>query len=217
MRNCTKCETEKDDDQFYQNPKTGYWQSWCHPCKKEHEQQRRIAKGVVPKEFTIVTGTHKSCAECKESLLHSEFSSSTRGSGGLSAYCKPCEKTRYGERYYDKEKGRLYTAAYRERHPERWRALHRITQFNRKAKIKAVDDNTLTSEVMNGIMASPNCFWCKEDIPETNRTLEHIVELSNGGLHGVSNCTMNCFSCNSSRPNKSGEFDHLGNKGEIND
>jgi hypothetical protein len=213
MRKCTKCYKEQDDDQFYQNPNTGYWQSWCHTCKKVREQGRRKVKGITPRKFTVVTETHKTCAECKESKPHSEFNPTVRGSGGLAAYCKPCHK----ERFYDKEYSRKRVMEYRERHSDRWRALHRLHQFNRKSKIKAVDDGTLTSEAMKCILSTTHCFWCEKETPEDKRTLEHIVELNNGGLHGVSNCTMSCFSCNSSRPNKLGEFDHLGNKGEVND
>lgn len=36
----------------------------------------------------------------------------------------------------------------------------------------------------------------------SNYSLEHIIELSNGGIHGVSNINMACISCNSSRLNK---------------
>lgn len=209
MRSCTKCNIEQEDLQFYKNPKTGYWQSWCRSCKKKREREKRLDKGVTPKQLTTVTSKHKSCAECQELKPHRDFNASTRGSGGLAAYCKPCHKGRF----YDKEYARKATAEYRARNPERWRGLHRVAQYNRKAKVKAADDKTLTNSVMTSIMGQPKCFWCKEEVKKKNRTLEHIVELNNGGLHGVSNCTMSCFSCNSSRPNKSGDFDHLGMKG----
>jgi hypothetical protein len=212
-RTCTKCEELKTNDQFVFNDKTKSWHSWCRPCKTSTAKVQRVASGIEPKTFSVVTETEKSCNHCKEFKPHSEFYPSARGAGGLAAYCNSCSK----EKYYDKEYSRNKVMEYRERNSDRYRAMHRLHMYNRRAKIKAVDDKTLTGEAVKFIMTISTCFWCKEEIPADKKTLEHIVELSNGGLHGVSNCTMSCFSCNSSRPNKSGEFDHLGNKGDIND
>lgn len=50
-----------------------------------------------------------------------------------------------------------------------------------------------------------HCCWCKQEIPASLRTIEHIIELSNGGMHSVHNITMACKSCNSSRVNRNND------------
>lgn len=140
----------------------------------------------------------KECRNCRLIKPHAEFSPASRGKLGLSAYCKSCSC----ELYRDREKARKNTAAYRARHPERWRAAHRIHQFNRRSLIKATDDGTVTDDFLKIIYSTEKCYWCGEITQENLRTLEHIIELSNGGTHSSSNITMACLSCNSSRLNK---------------
>lgn len=42
MKRCPRCETEKDDSEFYRNPKTGKLHAFCRPCKREWETERRV-------------------------------------------------------------------------------------------------------------------------------------------------------------------------------
>ena len=105
-----------------------------------------------------------------------EFPPAKRGSANLAAYCKVC----YNDKYYDKEKAKVYTQAYRDRNRNRWRALHRINQFNRRSLIKATEDGTVTNEFVDSIYQEEFCYWCKEFTDGDDRTLEHIIELSSG-------------------------------------
>lgn len=202
MKCCTKCGEEKDTTSFSvtkRNPdgSVKYRSSWCTPCRT---QQNRERLGMERKVFAKVDyeAETKECNHCKHSLSFTEFSPSGRGSAGLSAYCKVCQK----ERYYDKEKAKVVTQRYRDKHRLRWRALHRINQFNRRSRITATADGTVTDEFLHQVYATEYCYWCKQATPEELRTLEHIIELSNGGSHSASNITMACQPCNSSRPNR---------------
>jgi len=118
------------------------------------------------------------------------------------SYCKPCftKRFRTGEDYQAMQ--REATTAYRKRHPERWRAAHRVHQFNRRSLIKATDDGTVTDAFLKDMLDGSECYWCKEDIPASLRTIEHITELNDGGHHSASNLTMACLSCNSKRLGK---------------
>lgn len=40
MRICSICKVEKDDTEFYCNPKTGQFHSFCHPCRKAWNKDR---------------------------------------------------------------------------------------------------------------------------------------------------------------------------------
>lgn len=137
----------------------------------------------------------KACRDCQEEKAFSEFYKTKRGTHGLNAYCKVC----YKERYHDKEKARQRTAKYREANPERWRAFHRLHQFNRRSNIAATDDGTVTDEVLKSIYETESCYWCQDYTEPDKRTLEHIIELNDGGHHSITNITMACQPCNSAR------------------
>lgn len=100
-----------------------------------------------------------------------------------------------------REKTKNNTEKYRNNHREHWRGLHRINQFNRKNKIKAQSDGTVTEEFMKNLYEIENCYWCKKYTPIDQRTAEHIIPLDRGGIHGISNLIMSCLSCNCSKLN----------------
>lgn len=202
IKKCSKCREIKELDKFSVikrnvdgTPK--YYNSWCNVCRVNNN---RLQKGVAKRIFTVIDylSEHKECGSCHMMLSFTEFSPSSRGSGGLAAYCKPCHKLRY----YDKTKAKEATQRYRDNNRFKWRAAHRLNQFNRRSLIKATNDGSLTNEVLAEIYSKEHCYWCGKFTDEKDRTLEHIIELSNGGKHSVSNVTMACKSCNSSRLNK---------------
>jgi len=202
LKVCSKCGIEQDIDRFSvtkrnEDGSVRYRHSWCNLCRTI---QNRDKLGYKEGKRAAVDYAEelKECNHCHVMLPFADFSPSARGSAGLAAYCKPCQV----ERYYDKEKGKLSTQAYRDRNRAWWRALHRIHQFNRRNLIKATEDGTVTNDFVVSVYAKEICYWCGEFTKETDRTLEHIIELSSGGLHSASNITMACLSCNSSRLNK---------------
>jgi len=191
-KKCTKCGDDIDVSLFSptsKNKNTGkqYYHSHCNPCRTQSDRDKRGQK--EPKRFAKKTDTHRECMECHKMFLYEDINGS---------YCKTCKK----EKYYDKEKARLATKRYRENHPERWKAKHRIHQYNRKNLIKATDDGTVTDCFLKEILNKECCCWCNEKIKYENRTIEHVIELSAGGLHSSSNIDMACSSCNSSRKNR---------------
>lgn len=193
---CTKCKEDVDATKF---SKSGsykgkqYYHKVCNQCRTQINRERRGQ--LEPKKFGKRTETHRECMNCNEMFLNEDMSGNT-------SYCKTCHK----ERFYDKEKARLATVRYRERHKERYQAAHRISQYNRRNKIKATEDGTVTDEFIIEILNKENCCWCKKFVEEDDRTIEHLVELSNGGLHSASNIDMSCNKCNSSRPNRNNDY-----------
>lgn len=199
---CTKCLEVKALENFSvtkrnEDGSVRYRNSWCTDCRVTANRER-LGYNKLEKSVVDFDNEMKQCACCKEMFPFAEFPPSKRGSANLAAYCKSCAR----DKYYDKEKAKGYTQSYRDRNRNRWRALHRINQFNRRSLIKASEDGTVTNEFVDSIYAEEICYWCKEFTDEEDRTLEHIIELSSGGLHAASNITMACFSCNSARLNK---------------
>ena len=211
---CSKCKVETALDNFSPVKRDDdgavlRYASWCKVCKKNAELERRKLSGIKEKILLKVfpdTG-EKECGECHKILKVLEFSPSSRGSLGVSSYCKQCvnEKRKSTPEDDRKLKGRLATQKYRDKNRLRWKAMHRIHQFNRRSKIKAADDGTVTDSFLKELFKKEKCCWCNKVMNESEKTIEHIKELSRGGLQSASNIDLACLSCNSSRKNRNGE------------
>jgi len=194
---CTNCKQLKLRKQF-KHP------SWCPLCIKIHNRIYNAKKGSKEKFFPIITSEGKQCAKCKEILNYERFPNSKRGRNGKSAYCKPCSSKIQLETY-SKEIRRAKTQKYRDENREWWRFLHRINQFNRKNNVKLKSDGTVSKDFMKEIYNTSECYYCKNDTPPKQRTMEHKQPISRGGLHSKSNITMACIGCNASKQNKTEE------------
>ena len=193
-RYCKRCDTTKPLTDWSKpsiSKTTGKanWPSYCKSCRVDYNREKKYGGRTAVKHKR--TDTHRECMECHKMFLYEDCNGS---------YCKPCYKVKY--RDGNEEKHREYTAAYRKRHTARWRAAHRIHQFNRRSLIKATEDGTVTDEVLKNLLDKALCCWCEKYIKASKRTIEHIVELSAGGLHSANNLDMACSSCNSARKGK---------------
>lgn len=197
-KTCSKCKQVKPIEKFSTtkavdskgNPRRN---SWCNECRVEYNRAKTGAKKKVK---PLILDEHKECLKCHDIKHTSEFYPSKRGRLGKSSYCKDCQPRA------NPEKSRLYTAEYRKRHRERYLASHRLTNYFRRSNIEALSDGTADSEFVKFVYSQNLCCWCNDYIEYNDRTLEHIVELSNGGLHSSSNINMACKSCNSKRLNR---------------
>lgn len=202
MKRCSCCNIIYKLSEFFPTKRDSegnikYYGSWCKSCRKS-DYKRKTTKSERKLSKVDTENQTKECLICLRCLPFEDFTKSQKGSGGRAAYCRVCMK----EKYYDKEYSKEQSRRYRTENKNYWRALHRVHQFNRRSKIKATDDGTVTKEFIEAIYNSEFCYWCGKSIPEEDRTLEHIIELFEGGSHSASNITMACFSCNSSRLNK---------------
>lgn len=190
---CPKCGIEQEAI-FFQKYK-GNPGGWCRSCRTEKERERRRTKGMKERQRSNIENGRKLCMECLEMKDIDNFYRSERGLGGRSAYCHQCSKNKF----YNKDKAREATQRYRKRHMERWRSIHRLHQYNRRALIKASDDGTVSDEFLKLIYSTKECYYCKNEILPDDRTIEHLIPLSRGGLHTATNIVMSCFTCNSSK------------------
>ena len=190
-RKCSKCGEHKPLNEWSKSTnKEGKvrFSSYCKPCRVAYNREKYYAGRTSKK--AVKTDTHRECMECNKMFLFAEC---------FGSYCRSCFKIRFK---LAPEKIRQTTKKYREAHPERWRAMHRIHQFNRRSLIKATEDGSVTDSVLKGLLDTENCYWCKKPIAASLRTIEHIKELSQGGEHTAKNLTMACLSCNSKRLGK---------------
>jgi hypothetical protein len=193
MKLCKRCNKNEKETLFYEKRI-----DYCKICLKWYYRRWAEKKGILEKFVPIVTDTSKQCCMCKETKPLEEYSNSTRGRKGKSAYCKPCNSKIQLKRI-SKEERRANTQKYRDNNKEWWRSLHRINQFNRRNKIKLVSDGTITQDFIKQVYSNENCYYCKDFTPEKFRTLEHKQPLNKGGLHSSINIVMCCFKCNSTK------------------
>ncbi len=85
MKNCTRCNREKEISQF--RSAKGYkdnLSSWCRNCETDYQKTRRANKIIN------VTVTSKICSICKVEKVSGEFSKSKTTRDGLDPRCKNC-------------------------------------------------------------------------------------------------------------------------------
>jgi 5-methylcytosine-specific restriction endonuclease McrA len=197
-KHCIKCDTYLSLKEFTSKAK------YCRQCVKKYNNAYALKQGRKIRISPFVSETHKECCLCKKIKFLSEYSASTRGRMGKSAYCKPCASI-YQLKYLDVEIRRKKTQKYRDDNREWWRSLHRINQFNRKNKIKLLSDGSVTKQFILEIYDTPNCYYCKKITPREIRTLDHKTPLNRGGMHNATNIVMSCKSCNFSKSDKTEE------------
>lgn len=180
----------------------GTKKGYCQPCSTRTNKEWRKKAGIPVKKYSYIENGKKLCMLCNELIPLEEFSKNERGLGGVVSYCKPCFRVHMRP---SREKVRISTAKWREKHRERALALHRIHQFERRAKVKVTSDGTVTDEFLKDIYGTESCFYCGEITELKERTLEHRQPLSKGGLHSASNIVMACWTCNCSKSDKTEE------------
>lgn len=197
LRFCKQCKVWLDVSLF-QCDRANRYHYECKKCTLFLTREGTFSKSVI-------IGSEKLCLECHKLKDISLFKPG-RGIGDIQAYCMPCLKIR-GQRKYKKEKAKYRERSYKWRIDNRevYLAQHRIHQFNRENQIKAQSDGTVTEDFLKEIYATNNCFYCERETPRDDRTLEHLVPLSRGGLHSIYNIEMACVNCNSSRQHKTVE------------
>lgn len=99
----------------------------------------------------------------------------------------------------DPERAKKVREAYRARHPELVRQRERENTQRRRALMKRSSPET--AAFMAKMLKEP-CAYCGAT---ENITVDHVVPLSRGGRHEISNLAPACLTCNCSKGTKSVE------------
>lgn len=190
---CPQCKIVQPAEKFQLHK--GKPNGWCRLCRTNLMREKRLADGVKQRRFSEIRDDTKSCMECGEFKPLASFSASSRGLGGVLAYCKPCHATKFR----NPEAARVNTKAYRARNRPEYLAQHRIRQFARKRNIKIVSDGTVTREFLEALYGTQTCVYCKNETPIERRTADHVISLNKNGKHSASNLVMACHPCNSKK------------------
>ena len=64
-----------------------------------------------------------------------------------------------------------------------------------------LEDNTATEEFISELYANENCYYCGKLTPLNERSQDHKIPISRGGIHSANNLVMACIYCNKSKFN----------------
>jgi 5-methylcytosine-specific restriction endonuclease McrA len=127
------------------------------------------------------------------------------------------QKRRHQKRYHEanKEYYSEYNKKYREANKERerervkaWRVANpdktRSQKQKRLARIKRQSDGSVTTEqILDLLESTTKCVYCSKEITGKNKTVDHMIPLSRGGLNSMRNLAVCCAYCNRYKFNKS--------------
>lgn len=128
----------------------------------------------------------KVCTNCGKEKDLTEFYKPKR------PHCKECERSSARmrmKRYNATIRGKVMQALNDSR-----KAVRKIeAETGREIK----DDLTFLDVAF--VLGYPECSYCGKDVPESERTLDHITSMRHGGDNTFANITMACFKCNRSK------------------
>jgi 5-methylcytosine-specific restriction endonuclease McrA len=200
---CVQCGEEKKASEFIvphgkRRDKLGV----CRDCRNLNQRQRDAER----RGFIGVA--EKLCRECGETKRAFEFNLNPRSNDGLKSICKVCEREyfkpvnrRHRQKPEVREKRLAYTREWRKSHPEdvresrrKWCKGHPGYSHVRKARVREGD---LTQEEWEHVVSlfDSRCAYCGEKLQKPH--IDHVIPLSRGGLHTMSNVVPACVSCNS--------------------
>lgn len=194
IKTCRKCKAEKPAREFDTDMKirSGY-KSTCIACRRATSRAWKDRNKDRVREYRI---------ENREHLREKQYAWARRNPDRVAAikrrvYAKSKE-------YYRKKHVQWYTAN-REYALEHARAYSRTPRgriFNRlnASKHRAMERRgDVTIEQLNDLMQrQKKCYYCKcRFTKKCPATVDHVIPLSRGGAHTISNLVLACKPCNS--------------------
>ncbi len=189
MKICSKCKINKENTDFYadRRQKTGL-QSNCKACfKRQHDTFHKTSKF---KEWTRGYNK-KNRKELNEK--HYRWQKTEYGKKYLSNYVKT-EKHKIYKRKYEKE--------YRKR--EIVKEKDRLGLLKYRTNKISTSDNTVTFEATQKMLLDQGnkCKICGICFTKLKKNLDHIIPISKGGRHTITNVQWLCYVCNVRKSNK---------------
>ena len=146
-----------------------------------------IMRGNVPGKFCV--------GSCRDWRPLEKFSSHATCAGGRRNTCTTCE----GRIAYASNPERTIASvrAYQKRNPEKVRAHQHNAHVRRRVLIGSCVVTTKDLKALRDLFGDL-CVYCGDHAD----TLDHVVPLTRGGEHSISNLVPACRPCNSSKHDK---------------
>jgi 5-methylcytosine-specific restriction endonuclease McrA len=202
-KTCSLCGCEKPLDDFSKDKRKKHGvSSWCKSCKRSRVQERRASDPERARELGRLADAKPQRKAKKQEWVE-------KNKDKVAAIQKRHTSSAKHKEWYakwaeeNKEKIKENQRRYNERHPQRVRDqssrwLKRNPEKNadkshrRRARARGVYSEAINKEELIKVR-SGCCVFCgsKEDI-----TVDHIIPISRGGPHVLSNLQPLCMSCN---------------------
>lgn len=151
----------------------------CNKAKKKKHWPKEPSSGKLLKFCCFVTKLEESKKLKLDGLKRCSICNEIKRVSEFNAKsgkCKPCQ-TLYAKKYTSKEKR------------QKW--------------IDQTDDGTINPQSLKKLFGSFRvCPICNSSMARNDKNLDHIVPLSKGGKHSITNAIILCTSCNSSKGSK---------------
>ena len=212
-KRCSICRIEKPTTEFWKSSsnKDGF-RSRCIPCEMQYRQDRRH----LDRETSRNSQRRRREAEKQRQLQAKREWAEANPEKVIEIERKrreaAVERKRQQQREWRKnnpEKAREIQRKYRAAHPEIYRKaskkyseanpeVKRATEAKRKATKRDNSKFKISTKELKDLYAGP-CSYCGAS---GEMTLDHVVPISRGGVHGVSNLVPACGPCNFSKGQK---------------
>lgn len=127
--------------------------------------------------------TNKQCSRCKKTKTAADFYAINR------SHCIECE------RKDAKERMQQYNATFRGKASQALRDSRKAVKRIEVETDRKIDDD-LSLHTVLWVLSDTTCAYCGKEIPEEERSLEHITPMNYGGSNTLDNITMTCITCN---------------------
>ena len=220
QKKCSKCNLKKEYDCFHKNKKSSDgFVSQCKECVKlrtqeyYRENKAKINMKSVEKykenRDEIIEKSCKYYENNKEKIAKYKARYQVSNKENLAIK----KSIYYGN---NKDKCIESSKEWMINNRDKWLRIQSKSRFKNRDKINAhrhkrrviASEGDLTGSQWKEIKLSNNysCVHCGKREPNIKLTIDHIVPLSKGGLHTMSNVQPLCKSCNSKKGNRSNEL-----------
>ena len=188
---CTKCNVEKNEEQFLLNKTNGYRDSKCNPCRIEYLCQYR--KDNRERLIAFDRARHAANPEAKRDMAK-RWAKEHRE-----------QHNKNTKRWADnnRDKMRSMISEWGKNNRDKCRVLWQ----KRRARVLG-NGGTFTAEQWDSLkdICGRKCLCCGR--PESDRPLasDHVVPLSCGGLNEIQNIQPLCMVCNSSKGTRNTDY-----------
>jgi 5-methylcytosine-specific restriction endonuclease McrA len=185
-KRCPQCDEIKPLTEFYKNTSRKDGLSvYCKQCVKENCNDYYL----------------RNKEQCKDRLnrWRADNREYVRARDQKYRQDNPDIEFRKQKRYRERHKEQLYLKGkkYREEHKDYFNNKNR----ERKLTLLDVSDGTVTLEAEKILYEQQNglCDYCGCSLEDSGKHLDHIVPISRGGLHTITNVHWTCPTCNMSK------------------
>jgi len=184
-------------------------------CKKNNLKRFKCICRMCHTEFMCATANGTLCSDkCRRERKHqmdaayraTEHGQATRRKNRKSPITIATRK-RYEQTLAFKESKHRRNKIYMKN--ERAIALSRVRKlnyyyrhFSSKYNLYNPQAHISTFEEVSKLYSASECFYCKKQLTDKDKTVDHKIPVSKGGTNDPSNLVISCSFCNSAKSNK---------------